>query len=68
MTKETIRKNVRQCLTEFFEGYVIIGRIAGADDFVIDFDTTNPETRKRLIIGMSGLLHNDQFMSGDGRP
>lgn len=67
MTKDAIRKSVGAQLSEYFDGYVIVGRVAGSKSMVVSFECDTVETKTKLLIGLVGLLQSEvTHHSSDG--
>lgn len=61
MTKDEIRKTVEQRVGEFFDSYLIVGRIAGRQECVILCEVPDSSSRQQLCLAITNVVSSDQF-------
>lgn len=56
MTKTQVRDEMARRLPEFFDGYVLIGRVAGGGNFVVDHHIPDHATKAGIVITLANVL------------
>ena len=56
MTKDQIRRQLHGVLEEFFDGYVVVGRVPESGNVVIMTHAQEENTKLRLLAGVVGVL------------
>lgn len=56
MSKTKIRSSLRSVLAEFFDGYALVGRVAGKTDIVIIAEIPDMPSKVGVLCGMTGLV------------
>lgn len=69
MTKPQIKQQMEVNLSEFFDGYVLVARVAGSNEVVVMAESQSVETTAKLMCGISGVtleLIKKQFRPTNG--
>lgn len=60
MTKEEVRDRTEHQLSEFYDGFVLIGRIAGTDKFVFTHSIPDQSTKVALHRSLVAVIQEIQ--------
>lgn len=61
MTKSQMRQHIQRTLSEYFDGYVLVGRVAGSDQIVIAAIGSDDRGNAMIKIGANGVLQCPEF-------
>lgn len=56
MTKEQVREEMDRILPEFFDGYILIARVAGTSTFVINQRINDLPTKSGIVLTMANAM------------
>lgn len=56
MSKDEIRQQMERTLPEYFDGYILIGRIAGSKSFLVSHDIKDHSTRSGIVLTMANAM------------
>lgn len=58
MTKDQIREELKLKLSDYLDGFIVIGRIAGRPEFVVAHHILDPQTQGGITVAMATALHS----------
>lgn len=61
MTKDQIRTETERHLSEHYDGYVLVGRVAGRAEVIVLCDTQDLATQSAIATGLSEVLQGPDF-------
>lgn len=61
MSKTQIRTEMHRQMLEYFDGYVLVAKVAGTKDVVIVTQTGDDQTKASILVGLLGLVHCQEF-------
>lgn len=68
MTKDQIRHELQARLHEYFDGYILVGHVAGRPEVIIIADPVNAAIRHQLSCGALNLINSAVFNETEADP